>query len=69
MSWCRLRRTARIRLRCVTQPDPARAALLDRLGIVQPKRMRLAEHTSTALAHTAHPGHPHQKCQIGRTFS
>ena len=33
-----------IRLRCVTQPDPAQAALLDRLGIVLPKRMRLAEH-------------------------
>ncbi len=29
-----------IRLRCVTQPDPAQAALLDRLGIVLPKRMR-----------------------------
>jgi transposase len=32
-----------IRLRCVTQPDAAQAALLDRLGIVLPKRMRLAE--------------------------
>jgi transposase len=32
-----------IRLRCVTQPDPAQAALLDRLGIVLPKRMRIAE--------------------------
>jgi len=31
-----------IRLRCVTQPDPAQAALFDRLGIVLPKRMRLA---------------------------
>src|SRR5208337_2831499 len=30
-----------IRLRCVTRPDPAQAALLDRLGIVLPKRMRL----------------------------
>jgi hypothetical protein len=29
-----------MRLRCVTQPDPAQAALLDRLGIVLPKRMR-----------------------------
>jgi transposase len=29
-----------IRLRCVTQPDAAQAALLDRLGIVLPKRMR-----------------------------
>jgi hypothetical protein len=33
-----------MRLRCVTKPDPARAALLDRLGVVLPKRMRLAEH-------------------------
>ena len=33
-----------IRLRCVTQPDAAQAILLDRLGIVLPKRMRLAEH-------------------------
>jgi transposase len=32
-----------IRLRCVTQPDPAQAALLDRLGIILPKRMRIAE--------------------------
>ena len=29
-----------IRLRCVAQPDDAQAALLDRLGIVLPKRMR-----------------------------
>ena len=29
-----------IRLRCIAQPDPAQAALLDRLGIVVPKRMR-----------------------------
>jgi transposase len=29
-----------IRLRCVTQPDAAQAALLDRLGIILPKRMR-----------------------------
>jgi transposase len=33
-----------IRLRCVSQPDAAQATLLDRLGIVLPKRMRLAEH-------------------------
>ena len=33
-----------IRLRCVSQPDPAQATLLDRLGIVLPKRMRLADH-------------------------
>ena len=32
-----------LRLRCVTQPDAAQAALLDRLGLVLPKRMRLAE--------------------------
>lgn len=32
-----------IRLRCVTQPDAAQAALLDRLGIVLPKRMRISE--------------------------
>jgi transposase len=39
-----------IRLRCVTEPDPAQAALLDRLGIVLPKRMRLAEHELQATA-------------------
>jgi transposase len=32
-----------IRLRCVTQPDAAQAALLDRLGIVLPKRIRVPE--------------------------
>ena len=32
-----------VRLRCITQPDPAQAALLDRLGIVLPKRIRLPE--------------------------
>ena len=32
-----------IRLRCVTQPDAAQAALLERLGLVLPKRLRLAE--------------------------
>ena len=42
-----------IRLRCVTQPDAAQAALLDRLGIVLPKRMRLAEHELPALAPSA----------------
>jgi transposase len=42
-----------IRLRCVTQPDPAQAALLNRLGIVLPKRMRLAEHELPALARSA----------------
>jgi transposase len=38
-----------IRLRCVTQPDAAQAALLDRLGIVLPKRMRLEERQLSAL--------------------
>ena len=32
-----------IRLRCVTQPDASQAALLDRLGIVLPKRIRVPE--------------------------
>jgi len=39
-----------IRLRCVTQPDSAQAALIDRLGIALPKRMRLAEHELPAVA-------------------
>jgi transposase len=42
-----------IRLRCVTHPDAAQAALLDRLGIVLPKRMRLAEHQLPALTASA----------------
>jgi transposase len=42
-----------IRLRCVTQPDSAQAALLNRLGIVLPKRMRLAEQYLPALEHSA----------------
>ena len=42
-----------IRLRCVTQPDVAQAALLDRLGICLPKRMRLAEHELPAFAASA----------------
>src|SRR3984885_12455031 len=42
-----------IRLRCVTQPDAAQAALLNRLGIVLPKRMRLDEHDLPALKHSA----------------
>jgi transposase len=42
-----------IRLRCVTQPEAAQAALLDRLGIVLPRRMRLAEHELPAVARTA----------------
>src|SRR5712672_726958 len=42
-----------IRLRCVTQPDPAQAALLDRLGIVLPKRMRLDEQELPGLSLSA----------------
>ena len=42
-----------IRLRCVAQPDAAQAALLDRLGIVLPKRMRLPEQTLPSLATSA----------------
>jgi len=42
-----------IRLRCVTHPDHAQAALLDRLGIALPKRMRIAEHATPRLAATA----------------
>jgi transposase len=42
-----------IRLRCVARPDAAQAALLDRLGIVLPKRMRLPENSSPLLAHSA----------------
>jgi transposase len=42
-----------IRLRCVTQPDPAQAALLDRLGIVLPKRLRMAEPELDARAPVA----------------
>jgi transposase len=42
-----------IRLRCVTQPDTAQAALLHRLGITLPKRMRPDENEIPALARTA----------------
>jgi transposase len=42
-----------IRRRCVTQPDPAQAALLNRLGIVLPKRMRLTDQDLPALEHSA----------------
>ncbi len=42
-----------IRLRCITQPDPAQAALLDRLGIILPKRMRLGERDLPTLARSA----------------
>jgi hypothetical protein len=39
-----------VRLRCVTQPDAAQAALLDRLGIVLPKRIRLPEIAADSTA-------------------
>ena len=42
-----------IRLRCVTQPDAAQAALLDRLGIVLPKRMHLDDSELPHLACSA----------------
>ncbi len=42
-----------IRLRCVAQPDAAQAVLLDRLGIVLPKRMRLSENEPPLLAFSA----------------
>jgi hypothetical protein len=51
-----------IRLRCVTQPDPAPAALLDRLGIILPKRMRL-------VAHEAAPGHDRLNTQLQQECS
>lgn len=38
-----------IRLRCIAQPDGAQAALLDRLGIVLPKRMALGQFGHLAL--------------------
>lgn len=42
-----------IRLRCVTQPDAAQATLLNRLGIVLPKRMRLDQSELPHLACSA----------------
>jgi transposase len=39
-----------LRLRCIPQPDAAQAALLDRLGIILPKRMRLNELDRLALS-------------------
>ena len=42
-----------LRLRCVTQPDIAQSILLDRLGLVLPKRMRLPEAAAPMLAATA----------------
>ena len=40
----------KIRLRCIAKPDAAQAALLDRLGIVLPTRMRPAEIDRMALS-------------------
>jgi len=34
-----------IRLRCIAQPDKAQSALIDRLGLVIPKRMKIEEET------------------------
>ncbi len=42
-----------IRLRCVAQPDAAQAALLDRLGLNLPKRMRLSDNDAPLLALSA----------------
>ena len=42
-----------IRLRCITQPDTAQAALLDRLGIVLPKRIRVPEIASDTAERAA----------------
>lgn len=39
-----------LRLRCVAQPDAAQATLLDRLGLVLPKRMRFDAQEIPALA-------------------
>ena len=39
-----------IRLRCITEPDAAQAALLDRLGINLPKRMRLDQRERLPLS-------------------
>jgi len=52
--------THEIRLRCITQPDAAQAALLDRLGIVLPKRMRLTELERLPL--TAWPHQSDRNC-------
>ena len=42
-----------LRLRCVAQPDTAQSILLDRLGLLLPKRMRLPETAAPILAATA----------------
>src|ERR1700757_2264173 len=51
-----------LRLRCVTQPDAAQSALLDRLGIVLPKRMRLSRHQLETPALISSRPPPHRKC-------
>lgn len=38
-----------LRLRCVTQPDPAQAALLDRLGLRLPRRLRIPPAATTKM--------------------
>ena len=40
----------KIRLRCIARPDAAQAALLDRLGIVLPTRMRQSQLDTIALS-------------------
>jgi hypothetical protein len=50
---CKATCASQIRLRCVAQCDLAQAALLDRLGIVLPNRMRIVEHEAPRLAATA----------------
>jgi transposase len=42
-----------ITLRCVAQPDDAQAVLLERLGIVLPKRMRMTDLELPAIAFSA----------------
>jgi hypothetical protein len=39
-----------VRLRCVTQPDAAQSALLERLGMVLPKRLRMPDIDVAAVA-------------------
>ena len=51
-----------IRLRCVAQPDAAQAALLDRLGLNLPKRMRLPDNEPRSSLSAPRPSTSHQKC-------
>src|SRR5208337_2493421 len=51
-----------IRLRCVAQPDAAQAALLDRLGIVLPKRMRLPKTSRRPSPGAPEPPPSNKKC-------